>query len=89
MRDISSLDEDSLASLTMREFGQISSESFTVLFERGIHTIAGFTLECLGKLHIALMKHEPEDWQLDLRDARIEELATTYSAETEILLLGL
>ena len=87
MRNFSTLSEDELANLTISEFGGIRSEDFTTIFERGINTIAGFTLDCLVKLYSALMGHEPEDWQPDLRDVTIRELATTYRTEIDILLL--
>ncbi len=87
MRNFSTLSEDELANLTISEFGGIRSEDFTTIFECGINTIAGFTLDCLVKLYSALMGHEPEDWQPDLRDVTIRELATTHRAEVNILLL--
>jgi len=79
--------KEDLQNLTISEFGQIPSDSLTVLFERGIHTIEGLTLEFLGKLYIAVMKDEPADWQIDLRDVTIEELVSTYSREIRILVM--
>ena len=87
MRDFGMLNENELANLTIRDFGDIRSEDFTTLSERGIRTIGGFTLDCLVKLYSVLMKDEPENWQPDLRDVTIRELATTHREEVDILLL--
>ena len=89
MEDLSLLTENDLADLTIREFGKITSIKFTTLFERGIHTVAGLTFDSLIRLYNAIMKYEPEDWQIDFRDVTIKVLVTTHRKEIEIFLLDL